>query len=150
MDPRQRTKERGRRGSREDRRERGMDYQELGKREMWKIEGWRIRGWEDRRREREISERKMNEMDSKMNMKLKIKDSHEDVKEKDISWHLKVMNWLQCDWIQRMAFTTAAVAIVAQVGRLPWQPHLLAINHLPGAIGMLCADKHCKSLCSQA
>lgn len=28
---------------------------------------------------------------------------------------------------------SAAVATVAQVGTLPWQPHLLAINHLPGS-----------------
>lgn len=31
------------------------------------------------------------------------------------------------------ALASAAVATVSQVGTLPWQPHLLAINHLPGS-----------------
>lgn len=48
MDPRQRAKERERRGNREDRKERGMDYQELEKEGMRKIEEGRTRGQEDR------------------------------------------------------------------------------------------------------
>lgn len=51
MGLRQRQKERKRRGNRQDRKERGMDYRELGKGGMYMIEGRRIRGWEDRKKE---------------------------------------------------------------------------------------------------
>lgn len=45
--------------------------------------------------------------------------------EGNISWYLKVMNCMAGE--KRTAFTSAAVATG---GRLPWQPYLLAINHL--------------------
>lgn len=131
MDPSQGTKERKRWGNREDRKEREMDHLELGKRgdvKDWGVEDKRVGGHMERNQWDEC-ERLMKWIHGEITKKKRnIKDSDEDAKEKDISWCLKVMNRSESS-VQ--ALTSAAVAIVAQVGKLPWQPHLLAVNHLP-------------------
>lgn len=67
----------------------------------------------------------------------KRKRRSEEEERKELSVEERWTERKEADLRVAAALTSAAVAIVAEAGSSPWQPHLLAINHLPGSDCML-------------